>query len=437
MGPIQCEKVSPALGTFLIIFSVRLKFFEKISRNLKFFYLFSKYTTFKLSQRSSHRSNGSFSDEYYFSHDLRSQYADRTCLADGLRIIGSQQQSTCDKLRRVQTSWYSWPSTTQAPTQVKSLTHCSERLSNIISSQLGGAPVVAYFDQKNDVVRLLEQSKGQPINFADMAQQSFYDRGQTQNSSPVTDAQPRQLRAFGKKSKVPRPPNAFIIYRAQFHPHMKQHNPQMHNNEISKALGERWKNEPENVKEKYRRMALEVKAKHAAQHPNYQYAPRKPGEKKRRMTARKLERLRQSQGAQETSNFPSPDTIVSDSFDTNTDPESPDQAITYQEDDTFMAVLPTSFDDIQDEISRECGVYNEDYYDVAADVDDSGSSPENHLLQASPTSHTYALQNSWESLIDWHGLNNVINSVEAMAVDSEDITAAQASGPDSKHVSQN
>lgn len=37
-----------------------------------------------------------------------------------------------------------------------------------------------------------------------------------------------------KKSKVARPPNAFILYRQSFHPVLKAENPDLHNNQICK-----------------------------------------------------------------------------------------------------------------------------------------------------------------------------------------------------------
>lgn len=255
---------------------------------------------------------------------------------------------------------------------------------------------------------------------------------QNQNSTSLNHNCPRPHETFGKKLKIPRPPNAFIIYRAQFHSHMKQRNPEMHNNEISKVLGKQWKDEPDHVKDKYRKMALEVKARHAIEYPNYQYAPRKPGEKKRRVTARKLERLRDSQ---KSSNFPDPGMVITAGLDAQAEPESPTEPISYQQNDTFTAILPTSFDNIENEISRQCGIYGQDYTDVAGDMDDLTSTPENHLLQAGPASYVFTQQNSWESMIDWQGLNNAVISTEDITFDSEDISAAQASGPDSKHKS--
>lgn len=263
------------------------------------------------------------------------------------------------------------------------------------------------------------------------------------------------LRAFGKKSKVPRPPNAFILYRQHWHPHYKQYNKSMHNNDISKEIGKRWKTEPEHTKHKYKMLAQELKEKHAAQYPNYQYAPRKPGEKKRRMTARKLAKLRETQQFQEATNFLSPESVsvsgirspsqnLSDTtaemecsfpetnFENSCNSLSPPQSIQYQENDTFTTTLPNSFHDIQEEIVNECGHYGTDHVDVLEDVD-ADEAPEEHLLCARPGPAFVSDENEWESLIDWHGLNESIRITEEMIPDAEDIVAEQAAGPDNCH----
>jgi len=90
--------------------------------------------------------------------------------------------------------------------------------------------------------------------------------------------------------KEPRPPNAFILYRKERHPLLKQQNRSLHNNEISKILGRQWNFEQESVKSRYKRMAERIKREHATDNPGYQYAPRKPFEK-RRMTTRKMAQL--------------------------------------------------------------------------------------------------------------------------------------------------
>ena len=56
-------------------------------------------------------------------------------------------------------------------------------------------------------------------------------------------------------------------------------------------LGKKWKCESDEVKAHYKKLADNIKAKHMKDHPDYQYAPRKPSEKKRRMTARRAAEL--------------------------------------------------------------------------------------------------------------------------------------------------
>ena len=57
-------------------------------------------------------------------------------------------------------------------------------------------------------------------------------------------------------------------------------------------LGRQWKEESEEVKSTYKSRAEHIKHQHAMNNPGYQYAPRKPGDKKRRMTKKKLARMR-------------------------------------------------------------------------------------------------------------------------------------------------
>lgn len=109
--------------------------------------------------------------------------------------------------------------------------------------------------------------------------------------------------ALPTKSKVPRPPNAFILYRQHHHPRIKEAYPDFTNNEICKfpfhlystsnklttsaiILGKQWKAESEEVKMQFRNMAEKLKKKHAEDHPDYHYTPRKPSEKKRRASSR-------------------------------------------------------------------------------------------------------------------------------------------------------
>jgi hypothetical protein len=102
-----------------------------------------------------------------------------------------------------------------------------------------------------------------------------------------------------RSAKVPRPPNCFILYRQAHHHIVKEANPGVSNNEIcelspcgsldlnltseqARILGDRWNNERPEIRARYTRLAEDLKREHAIKHPDYQYAPRRPSERKRR-----------------------------------------------------------------------------------------------------------------------------------------------------------
>ncbi|KAL2131988.1 hypothetical protein VTI74DRAFT_4320 [Chaetomium olivicolor] len=101
---------------------------------------------------------------------------------------------------------------------------------------------------------------------------------------PIWD--PKKKHAPPKVIKIPRPPNAYILYRKDKHNEVKAENPNLHNNEISVITGAMWKGETPEVRAKYHQKALEIKAHLMALHPNYRYAPRKSSEIRRRAARR-------------------------------------------------------------------------------------------------------------------------------------------------------
>ncbi|KAJ5306569.1 hypothetical protein PENANT_c031G11292 [Penicillium antarcticum] len=90
------------------------------------------------------------------------------------------------------------------------------------------------------------------------------------------------VRVPTRSTKIPRPPNSFILYRQANHHAVKDANPNITNNEISRILGARWKNESEEVRQRYIILADDLKKRHSLAHPDYQYTPRRPSERKRR-----------------------------------------------------------------------------------------------------------------------------------------------------------
>ncbi|KAJ4994385.1 hmg box transcriptional [Stagonosporopsis vannaccii] len=80
--------------------------------------------------------------------------------------------------------------------------------------------------------------------------------------------------------KIPRPRNAFILYRQHHQQNIIRRNPGLNNPDISKIIGEQWKAESDEEKKVWQDLAQEEKARHHEQYPDYRYQPRrinKPG----------------------------------------------------------------------------------------------------------------------------------------------------------------
>ncbi|KAK4040704.1 mat a-1 [Parachaetomium inaequale] len=97
---------------------------------------------------------------------------------------------------------------------------------------------------------------------------------------PIWD--PKKKHLPPPEIKIPRPPNAYILYRKDKHTEVKAENPNLHNNEISVITGAMWKGETPEVRAKYHQKAHEIKAQILALYPTYRYAPRKSSEIRRR-----------------------------------------------------------------------------------------------------------------------------------------------------------
>jgi len=87
----------------------------------------------------------------------------------------------------------------------------------------------------------------------------------------------REMCLCPKIRKVPRPRNAFILYRQHHQASVAANNPGLANPEISKLIGEQWREQPDDVKESWKRLAEEEKVRHQQLYPDYRYQPRRGG----------------------------------------------------------------------------------------------------------------------------------------------------------------
>ncbi|KAF4636724.1 hypothetical protein G7Y89_g1349 [Cudoniella acicularis] len=115
-------------------------------------------------------------------------------------------------------------------------------------------------------------------------------------SIPSTaDATREQVCLCQPDPKIPRPRNAFILYRQHYQAQVVAQHPGLANPEISKIIGEQWREQAPEVKSEWKRLAevwknqtfrqpsltiyaeQEEKQRHQRQYPGYRYQPRRSG----------------------------------------------------------------------------------------------------------------------------------------------------------------
>ncbi|KAJ6032292.1 mating-type HMG-box protein MAT1-2 [Penicillium herquei] len=91
-----------------------------------------------------------------------------------------------------------------------------------------------------------------------------------------------QVECPDRAGKIPRPMNSWILYRQHYHRAVSEANPNLPNTEISKIIAAQWRGEPDATRLEWQELSEKMKAEHARAHPDYQYSPRRPGEKRTR-----------------------------------------------------------------------------------------------------------------------------------------------------------
>jgi len=153
------------------------------------------------------------------------------------------------------------------------------------SNWLGG-PVTLVYETGAEFYKVVPISKGNG---------NFFEK--------LPPANVKQAEAKSSQAKIPRPPNAWILYRQHHHASVRDANPGMMNVDLcklsqsyilrifantvtAKIISQKWKAESPEARDTWHAKAAEAKAAHRLKYPTYSYSPRKPGEKRRRLTKR-------------------------------------------------------------------------------------------------------------------------------------------------------
>ncbi|KFA81844.1 hypothetical protein S40288_01674 [Stachybotrys chartarum IBT 40288] len=115
------------------------------------------------------------------------------------------------------------------------------------------------------------------------AQHGTADDGEASNrqvhvhtdSSTSRDGSQESVCLCPPPEKIPRPSNAFMLYRQRHHTQVAAENPKVPNPEISKIIGRQWREETSEVKAEFTRLADEAKQRHKERYPDYRYKPRR------------------------------------------------------------------------------------------------------------------------------------------------------------------
>eukprot|EP00117_Sycon_ciliatum_P000671 scpid81597/ scgid0785/ Transcription factor SOX-13; SRY (Sex determining region Y)-box 13 len=96
-------------------------------------------------------------------------------------------------------------------------------------------------------------------------------------SQLVDDTEPdKSLSATGggkSSNRIKRPMNAFMLFALEERKVIARNHPNMHNSEISKQLGKKWKSKTHEEQAPYREAAGEIRREHQKKHPDYQFKP--------------------------------------------------------------------------------------------------------------------------------------------------------------------
>ncbi|XGW24367.1 hypothetical protein V3C99_006070 [Haemonchus contortus] len=226
-----------------------------------------------------------------------------------------------------------------------------------------------------------------------------------QSATPYTDA----TNCKKSSNHIKRPMNAFMVWSQLERRKICEHQPDMHNAEISKQLGSRWRQLTEEEKSPFVAEAERLRLMHMQEYPDYKYKPRKkpkknpdgtiqnpnasngPGSPRSKGLKRPLQHLGSIGMAISDQQYPLGKSVKIDhdnvrvnsnmmSYMTMVPDDIKGSPHVKQEPRLFHPSFPSPSDFGQAPLTPESGFYDDYYGPGGAYTNQAASSPPNHLL---------------------------------------------------------
>jgi hypothetical protein len=140
------------------------------------------------------------------------------------------------------------------------------------------------------------------------------------NESPAAAAAPPYIK---------RPLNSFMLFSQEQRPSLKEQNPDMHHSDISRLIGQQWRNLTKAEKDVYIAQARRVKEEHKRANPGYKYQPKRRGSASKLKSAGSSSRSSSSSSSSSdtsTPASPSPSSFVDLAWSCHPQPQQQQQA---------------------------------------------------------------------------------------------------------------